>query len=208
MRFLSFPAVCLGVLAIAANAQVGVNQGLANPNLATASELRALPHVTDAVGAAIESNRPFLSAIELDRVLARSLSAAQRRETFGGLFRPMNLNSASEEEIMLIPGMSARMVHEFEEYRPYTSMEQFRREIGKYVDEDEVARLEQYVFAPMNLNNASSEDFMTIPGMSARMVHEFEEYRPYTSMEQFRREIGKYVDEDEVARLESYITLD
>ena len=37
------------------------------------------------------------------------------------------------------------MAHEFEEYRPYTSMEQFRREIGKYVNEDEVARLERYV---------------------------------------------------------------
>ena len=37
------------------------------------------------------------------------------------------------------------MVHEFEEYRPYASMDQFRREIGKYVDEDEVARLERYV---------------------------------------------------------------
>ena len=49
---------------------------------------------------------------------------------------------------------------------------------------------------------------MTIPGMSSRLVHEFEEYRPFTSMEQFRREIGKYVDEDEVARLESYVILD
>jgi hypothetical protein len=49
---------------------------------------------------------------------------------------------------------------------------------------------------------------MTIPGMTARMVHEFEEYRPYTSLQQFRREIGKYVDENEVARLESYVTLD
>ncbi len=208
MRFPSLLAVCLGVLAIAINAQVGVNQGLANPNLATSSELRALPHVTDAVATTIESNRPFLSASELDRVLERSLSDTQRSELYGRLFRPMNLNSASNEAIMLIPGMSARMVREFEEYRPYTSMEQFRQEIGKYVDEDEVARLEQYVFAPMNLNNASSEDFMTIPGMSARMVREFEEYRPYTSMEQFRQEIGKYVDEDEVARLESYVTLD
>ena len=60
----------------------------------------------------------------------------------------------------------------------------------------------------MNLNDASGEDFLTIPGMSNRMVHEFEEYRPYTSMDQFRREIGKYVDDDEVARLESYVTLD
>jgi radical SAM superfamily enzyme with C-terminal helix-hairpin-helix motif len=108
---------------------------------------------------------------------------------------------------MLIPGMTSRMAHEFEEYRPYTSLEQFRREIGKYVDATEVARLEQYVFVPLNLNSASAEALMTIPGMTNRMVHEFEEYRPYTSMEQFRREIGKYVDEKEVARLESYVTL-
>ncbi len=209
MRNLTLFTLCLGLVAGGAvNAQVGRNQGLVNPNLATASELRALPHVTETAAAAIESNRPFLSAIELDRVLARSLREAQRRELYGRLSRPMNLNTATEEEIMLIPGMSARMVHEFEEYRPYTSMEQFRREIGKYVDQDEVARLEKYVFAPMNLNDASSEDFMTIPGMTQRMVREFEEYRPYTSMEQFRREIGKYVDGKEVARLESYVSLD
>ena len=28
---------------------------------------------------------------------------------------------------------------------PYSRIEQFRREIGKYVDDDEVARLERYV---------------------------------------------------------------
>ena len=109
---------------------------------------------------------------------------------------------------MLIPGMSGRMAHEFEEYRPYSSLDQFRREIGKYVDSAEVARLEQYVYIPINLNTASSDVIATIPGMTGRMVHEFEEYRPYESMDQFRREIGKYVDEDEVARLESYVTLD
>ena len=38
------------------------------------------------------------------------------------------------------------MAHEFEEYRPYKSMAQWRREIGKYVDDDELARLERYVF--------------------------------------------------------------
>ena len=58
---------------------------------------------------------------------------------------PLKLNSASNADIRLIPGVGGKMAHEFEEYRPYTSMEQFRREIGKYVDEKEVARLEQYV---------------------------------------------------------------
>jgi len=39
------------------------------------------------------------------------------------------------------------------------------------------------------------------------MLREFKEYRPYTSIEQFRREIGKYVNAKEVARLERYVTL-
>jgi hypothetical protein len=57
----------------------------------------------------------------------------------------MDLNTASREEILLIPDVDPRMPHEFDEYRPYTDMEQFRREIGKYVDADEVARYERYV---------------------------------------------------------------
>ena len=63
------------------------------------------------------------------------------------------------------------------------------------------------LFVPMNLNRATGEEFLTIPGMTPRMVHEFEEYRPYTSFEQFRREIGKYVDAREVARLERYVVI-
>jgi DNA uptake protein ComE-like DNA-binding protein len=64
-------------------------------------------------------------------------------------------NTAGADQIAAIPGLTPelaqavvrgpRMRHEFEEYRPYTSLEQFRREIGKYVDETEVARLEKYV---------------------------------------------------------------
>jgi predicted DNA-binding helix-hairpin-helix protein len=87
-------------------------------------------------------------------------------------------------------------------------MAQFRREIGKYVDEKEVARLEQYVFVPINLNTASDQDILTIPGLGPRMLREFKEYRPYKQIDQFRREIGKYVDKKEVARLERFVTLD
>jgi DNA uptake protein ComE-like DNA-binding protein len=189
-------------------AQVGKNQNVVDPNLADRATLRSLPHVADALADAIIAARPFTSAAALDAVVAKTLGQAERTELYARLFRQINLNAASREEIMLIPGMTSRMAHEFEEYRPYTQLEQFRREIGKYVDSTEVARLEQYVFVPLDLNSASAEALMTIPGMTSRMVHEFEEYRPYTSMEQFRREIGKYVDDKEVARLESYVTLE
>jgi hypothetical protein len=37
------------------------------------------------------------------------------------------------------------MLREFKEYRPYDSIEKFRKEIGKYVDTKEVARLERFV---------------------------------------------------------------
>jgi DNA uptake protein ComE-like DNA-binding protein len=202
--------IIVGVVCVAAaalQAQVGTNQGLVDPNLADRATLRSLPNVTDALADRIIAARPFTTATSLNDVVAAALGEQQRGELYSRLFRQINLNAASREEIMLIPGMTSRMAHEFEEYRPYTSLTQFRREIGKYVDEKEVARLEQYVFVPLNLNTAAAEDLMTIPGMTSRMVHEFEEYRPYTSIEQFRREIGKYVDAKEVARLESYVTL-
>ncbi len=188
--------------------QVGQNDAIKDANLADIDNLRTTLNVDQSLADAIESGRPYTSALQLDAVLSQFMDEEQRKKAYGQVFRQINLNTSSREELMLIPGLSRRMAHEFEEYRPYTSLEQFRREIGKYVDEAEVARLEQYVFIPLGLNSASSSDLMTIPGMSSRMVHEFEEYRPYTSMEQFRREIGKYVDEDEVARLESYVILD
>jgi DNA uptake protein ComE-like DNA-binding protein len=63
------------------------------------------------------------------------------------------------------------------------------------------------VFVPLNLNTASDSDLLTIPGLGPRMLREFKEYRPYKDIEQFRREIGKYVNKGEVARLERYVTL-
>ena len=195
-------------LSFVATAQVGNNDRLADPNLAERNELVPLLGGNEEAVDAILASRPVLQMLELDQSLSAFLDESEREALYADLFRQINLNSAPREEIMLIPGMSARMAHEFEEYRPYTSLEQFRREMAKYVEDEEVARLEQYVFIPMNLNTASGADFLTIPGMNDRMVHEFEEYRPYSSMEQFSREIGKYVDEAEVARLASYVTLD
>ncbi len=205
MRFL-FLTLAAALLSIAA--QADNHRGLANPNLIDDAALAALPHVDQTLADAIVAGRPYLNAQQLDDVVAVQLDESQRAELYGSLFRRLNLNSAPESEILLIPGMNGKMAHEFEEYRPYTSMEQFRREIGKYVSAEEVTRLEQYVFIPAHLNDGKEDDFKQIPGMTAKMVHEFEEYQPYADMEEFRREIGKYVDEDEVARLESYVTLD
>ena len=189
-------------------AQAGNNGSVLNPNLADESELAGLPGLNAELAAAIIAARPLAGNLELDAVLGGSPGDEGKAQLRAVLFLPINLNSASEDEVRLVPGIDRKMMHEFDEYKPYSTLEQFRREMAKYVDAAEVARLEQYVFVPMDLNSASGDTFSTIPGMSGRMVREFEEYRPYASIEQFRREMGKYVDENEVARLERYVFIE
>lgn len=198
----------LALLCSSLFAQLGRQQDLIDPNVATEKELLALPQLNPALVKTILEKRPFLSIVDLHAVLAPALKPEQLTELYQRLFVHINLNTATSAEMLLIPGMGKRMVHEFEEYRPYKALAQFRKEIGKYGDEKEVARLEQYVFIPINLNTASDEDILSIPGSGRRVLHEFKEYRPYKSMEQFRREMSKYWNAKEVARLERYVALE
>jgi DNA uptake protein ComE-like DNA-binding protein len=200
-------AIALTVIsAVSFNAQVG--KGLLDANTAAEKDLLAVPHLNATIVKAMIGKRPFGSQGEFNTFLSsQGLTPEQLKEVYGKTFVHLNLNTATADEIMMIPNMGKRMVHEFQEYRPYDGLARFRREIGKYVDQKEVARLEQYVFVPIDLNTASDQDILTIPGLGQRMLHEFKEYRPYKSMEQFRREIGKYVDKQEVARLERYVTI-
>lgn len=174
-----------------------------NANLATEEELSAIGLTAETVAQILE-NRPFLSMNDFDALMG---GMENKEALYKQIFVPFNLNTTAEADFKMIPGVGDRMAHEFEEYRPYTSIQQFRREIGKYVDEEEVARYENYVFVPVELNSASEEDIKSLPGVGDRMAHEFEEYRPYSSMEQFRKEIGKYVDDKELARLERFVYL-
>lgn len=119
--------------------------GLLNANTAAVEELAALPHMDTVLAEMVIDNRPFHSISDLHDLLGADLDEDQIEELYTTVFIPLNLNTAFESQILLIPGVGKRMAHEFEEYRPYSDMQQFRREIGKYVDEEEVARLEQYV---------------------------------------------------------------
>ena len=188
------------------HAQAGRRGEVLDANTASEKQLLAVPGITPALAKTITGRRPFLTVTDFDAALAQ-LPGEQRQAVYRRLFVQVNLNTASDAEILLIPGLGNRMLGEFKEYRPYRTLSQFRREIGKYVDDKELARLEQYVFVPINLNTASDADILSIPGVGQRMLLEFKEYRPYKAIQQFRREIGKYVDDEEVARLERYLTL-
>src|SRR5215210_3580457 len=79
----------------------------------------------------------------------------------------LNLNTATEDEFLAaVPGLGERMVDEFLEYRPYVSIEQFREEIGEYVDAAQVAAYEKYVYVPISINDSDAATLQQIPGLS------------------------------------------
>ncbi len=209
LRTFLLGAVVVVATAGTASAQLGRQMGLVEPNVATEQQLLGVPNLTPQIVKALMAKRPFMNILELNQwLLTQGLTQAQLGETYKKMFIHVNLNLSPRAEILLIPGAGPRFAHEFDEYKPYDGgYLQFRREMGKYIKDDEIARLEQYTFIPIDLNKASDADILSIPGVGDRMLKEFKEYRPYPSIEKFRREIGKYVNEKEVARLERYVVV-
>jgi DNA uptake protein ComE-like DNA-binding protein len=189
------------------NGQVGKGT-IVDVNTADDNTLRSLPHMTPTIVKGLLANRPFANVVELNKHLsAQSVTPAQLTEFYRKAFILVNLNTALPDEILLIPGAGNRIAHEFSEYRPWKTWAQFDKEISKYVGQPETNRLKQYVFIPVNLNTATDEDMLSIPGMGARMLREFKEYRPWKTKEQFEKEIGKYVGTRETARLWRYVVI-
>jgi DNA uptake protein ComE-like DNA-binding protein len=124
---------------------MATSQTFLDPNTASREELLGLPGMDSAAADAVARGRPYENMLRVDGALATHLTERERDSLYTRLWKPIDLNTASGDEILLIPGVGPRMRHEFEEYRPYNSLAKFRREIGKYVDSAEVARLEGYV---------------------------------------------------------------
>jgi DNA uptake protein ComE-like DNA-binding protein len=204
-RFIGALALAV-VLATTAGAQVG--KGLLDANVAPEKELAGLPHMTPALVKAMLEKRPFTSITDLHAfLLAQKLTPQQATDFYRKAFVHVNLNTGTQAEFLLVPGAGARMAHEFEEYRPWRTWGQFDKEISKYVGQAETDRFKQYVFIPVNLNTATDEDILSIPGAGPRMVREFKEYRPWKTKAQFDKEIGKYVGAAETARLWRYVVI-
>jgi protocatechuate 3,4-dioxygenase beta subunit/DNA uptake protein ComE-like DNA-binding protein len=94
-------------------------------------------------------------------------------------FTLLNLNTASGDDFLTIPNMSNRMVREFQEYRPYVSIQQFRREIGKYVDAATVAGYEEYVYVPVQINASDAATLMQIEGVDQATADALIAARPF-----------------------------
>jgi DNA uptake protein ComE-like DNA-binding protein len=142
----AFALLAVLMLAAPGRAQVG---NLVDPNTAAESELQQLPNMTPVIAKAMVEHRPFKSVVELNRfLLDQKLMPEQAKAFLAKAFVPINLNTGTREEFMLIPGVGARMAAEFAEYRPWKTWAQFDKEIGKYVGQQQTDRFKPYVFIP------------------------------------------------------------
>lgn len=119
----------------------------------------------------------------------------------------LNVNTASGAELKnAIPNFSDRMVHEFEEYRPYRSIQVFRREIGKYVSPPVVAEYEKYIYVPIDVNQADAQTLMQIPGVDEADAQALIAGRPYASADAFMAKLTGMVPDTSLQTARSYLT--
>lgn len=121
----------------------------------------------------------------------------------------LNLNTVTSDELLAtIPDFGNRMVREFEEYRPYVSIQQFRREIGKYVDEEQVAFYEEYVYVPVNVNDSDAATLMQIPGIDENAADAIIAARPFDSNAAFLSTVADIAPDVDGALAQGYLEAD
>ena len=119
----------------------------------------------------------------------------------------LNVNTASKDELLkTIPGMGNKMVHEFEEYRPYKSILQFRKEIGKYVNAEQVADYEKYIYVPISVSDADAATLQQIPGLDATEAQALIAARPFASNDAFLTKLTGSVSTAELAVAKTYLS--
>jgi DNA uptake protein ComE-like DNA-binding protein len=187
-------AIALTITASATtSAQVAKSFGVADANTIAEKDVAALPHMTPAIAKALVAKRPFASITELHAFLiGQGLTAEQAMEVYPKAFVHINLNTATADEILLVPGAGRKMTIEFPEYRPWKTWAQFDRQIGKYIGGAENAqKLAQYTFIPMNANTAADADLLTVPGATPAWVEKLKQSRPYKTAADLEKAVGK-----------------
>jgi DNA uptake protein ComE-like DNA-binding protein len=116
-----------------------------NLNTAPPEEILLVPGAGKRMVREFAEYRPWKSYAQFDKEIGKYVGAEKTAQLAQYTFIPVRLNTASDADILSIPGAGQRMVREFKEYRPWKTKEQFMKEIGKYVGAKETERLWRYV---------------------------------------------------------------
>jgi DNA uptake protein ComE-like DNA-binding protein len=117
-----------------------------------------------------------------------------------------NVNAASDEQLLTIPAMGDEMLRAFNAHEPFTSIEQFRREIGTNVSEEEVAAYEGYLFVPVDPTATDEATLQQLPGVSADIAAELAASLPFIDGIDLQSTLAQYVSASQAASAAQYLT--
>jgi DNA uptake protein ComE-like DNA-binding protein len=116
-----------------------------NLNTATPPEILLVPGAGKRMVREFDEYRPWKTYAQFDKEIGKYVGAEKTAQLAQYTFIPVKLNTATDADILSIPGAGQRMVREFKEYRPWKTKEQFIKEIGKYVGAKDAERMWRYV---------------------------------------------------------------
>ena len=164
---------------------------------------------TTAAAASIASSASTASVPSAAASVAAGSTAAASTaaaSTAAATTAKLNLNTVTSEQLLAtIPNFPTRMVREFEEYRPYVSIQEFRKEIGKYVSADQVTAWEQYVYVPIDVDAADAATLEQLPGVDATIAEAIIAARPYSTADAFLAKLGTLIPHDQLAAAQAYL---
>lgn len=194
---LSLIAVAASALALVA---CGAPASVSTPTLAATD---APPPPTEA--APIATAQVVATAVPTEAAPDPTAPAVATDAAPAPMASKLNLNTASDDQLLTIPNVGPRMLREFKEYRPYASIGQFRREIGKYVDDATVAAYEQYVFVPIDVNQADAATLQQLPGVDAAAADALIAARPFADRVAFMAKLGEFATGEQLAAAEAMV---
>lgn len=146
----------------------------------------------------------------IDEALSMAAADAAAEAEAAKAFVPaptVNLNTATKEQIKAgVPGIGDKMIHEFEEYRPYVSIAQFRKQMGKYVDAPTIAQYERDVFVPVDPNACDAETMAQLSGVSLEEAEELITKRPFADRDAFLNALVEVVAEADYPGAKAMLT--
>ncbi|MCB0098266.1 MAG: hypothetical protein KDE46_21185 [Caldilineaceae bacterium] len=208
MRIMAPTLAAIMLIAAACAGNTSTTNSTAASAPTAAAEATATEPAAEAATAEEATTEPAATAADTEATTEPTAAAAEEatEPVAAVAMTKLNLNTVTGDELLnTIPGFGDRMVREFQEYRPYISIQQFRREIGKYVDDAQVADYEQYVYVPVDVNESDAETLKQLPGVDDAIAEELMAARPYDSNDAFLAKLAELVSPEDAAAASGYL---
>ena len=114
----------------------------------------------------------------------------------------ININIASLEELIAVPGITQEIAEAIIECRPYATVEDLLNIEG--FEEEELAKLQPLIdVKKINVNSATLEELTLLPGITPEIAEAIIKGRPYTKVEDLLNVEG--ICEKELTKIREYV---